>query len=295
MLASKGAVALSVGGTKGIGRGTAIELARLGTHVVVVGRDTSAGSELERELENVGGSGHFIQADMSLMQETRRVAEMFLAQYDRLDLLIQSADVLLFKREETAEGLELGFATNYLSRFLLNSLLLDTLKRSAPARILHIAAPGLPGGLNVENVPPPANMSAFSAHNLGQKANDVYGIELAFRLEGTGVTINILNPGIVNTNIMRGAKNPPLFVRLFGGLMVSRAKPVEEYIPTVLRFATSPELDGVSGGFWGPKGKVLRISSGVSDTNIRRALWTKSEQVVKPYLQLIAPQVLSPQ
>ena len=168
--------ALVVGGTRGIGREIARRLVQEGHEVTIVGRPGPVGSEAARD---VGAT--FLPADISLLSEVRRVAAEVTARHDRLHHLVQTADVLKKARVDTAEGFEVGFATGYLSRFLLVGLLLDPL-RAGLARILHVAAAGAAGRLSLDDVPPGPGVGPFRAHGVSQGANDVFGVELAERL-----------------------------------------------------------------------------------------------------------------
>ncbi len=282
----EGKVALVVGGTRGIGRATAGGLARMGAEVSIVGRNRDAGEAAAREISAAGGRAEFIPADVSLMSEVRRLSGEFRSRYDRLDVLVQSADVLLTKRVNTAEGIELGFATNYLSRFLMDNLLLDLMKASAPARIVHVAAPGLPGRLKTEKLPPPPGMGGIGAHNLGQRANDVFAVELSSRLRDTGVTINVINPGMIDTDIRRSAEGGPamkLMMRAVELVFRRNTTTPEQFAREVIHLSTSPELEGASGGLFNSKGKPIRVRLAVSDPETRRKLWEASARVTGPY------------
>ena len=273
-------VALLVGGTDGIGRATAVKLAARGVRVVLVGRNAEKGERAAAEVRSRGGAADVLRADVSLMAEVRRLAEEVKSRYSRLDLLIHSADVLRLKREKTAEGLEVAFATNYLSRFLLNHLLLDLLKAGAPARVLHVAAAGFPGKLDLANVPPDRGTSSFTGHNIGQRANDVYGVEPAERLRDTGVTVNIMNPGMVATDIRRSVPGGGALARAIELVSKPVTKTPGAFAERVLHLALAPELAGVSGALFGPSGKRLRVRAAVLDPALRRGLWRASERLV---------------
>lgn len=274
-----GKVALLTGGTRGIGGATAAALATRGATVVIVGRNRQTGEAALAGITAADGTAEFIAADLSLMAEVRRVADTFRRSHTRLDILVHSADVLLMKRQTTAEGLEVSFATNYLSRFLINNLLLDLLTASAPARIIHVAAAGFPGALKIEHLPPPPELSSFAGHNVGQRANDIYGVEFAARLAGTGVVINIMNPGMVDTDIRRRAPNGKLLMRVVEFLSKPVTKTPAQFAQRVVELATSPEFAGVSGQLWGANGKRLSIRPTVSDPHTRKQLWTISERL----------------
>ncbi len=198
-------VVVIVGGTGGIGKEVANQLARRGARIVIVGRNTTKGESIVAEL---GQQAEFVAADVSLQAECHRLSQLILQRYKRLDVLIHSADVVLSDQRRTAEGYELSFATNFVSRALLNELLLDRLKETASehgaARIIHVGAAGFPGRLDLNDVPPGPDLNPLKAHNVGQRANDVYAVAQANQLRGTNVEIYVTFPGLfVNTDIRR--------------------------------------------------------------------------------------------
>jgi NAD(P)-dependent dehydrogenase (short-subunit alcohol dehydrogenase family) len=275
-----GKVALLVGGTRGIGRATALCLARHGATVVVVGRDPVAGERMRREIEESGGMGRFIAADVSLLSEVRRLGAEVHAGYERLHLLIHTADVFQVKRVETAEGLELSFVVNYLSRFLLNQLLLDMLKASVPARIIHVAAAGIPGRLDLQDVPPRPSVSSFQGHNIGQRANDVYCVEMAARSAGTGVTINALMPRFVDSGLRRQFRNQHILFAVGEVLTRPWVQTPERFAERVLHWATAPETAAVSGQLIGMRGRPMRPPARVSNPALRSGLFARSERII---------------
>lgn len=275
-----GKVALLIGGTKGIGRATALGLARLGATVVVVGRDRAAGERTRREIGESGGVGTFLAADVSLLSEVRRLAAAIQSRYERLHVLIHTADVFCLKRVDTAEGIELSFAVNYLSRFLLNQVLLDTLQAGAPARIIHVSAAGIPGRLDLRDVPPRAPVSSFGGHNVGQRANDVYCVEMAARLAGSGVTINALMPGFVDSGLRRQFRDQHVLFAVSEVFTRPWVQTPEHFAERVLHWATSPRTAGVSGQLIGMRGRPIRLRASVADATLRRGLVERSEQLI---------------
>ncbi len=261
--------ALVVGGTAGIGREVARLLVERGEEVTIVGRPSGAGADTARRI-----GADFLAADVSELAQVRELAEQVRSRHDALHRLVQSADVLKRNRVDTAEGFEVGFATNYLSRFLLVGLLLDRLV-AGRAEILHIAAAGAAGRLRLADVPPGPRVGPFRAHGLGQGANDVYGVELAARLAGTGVRVHVANPGAVDTGIRDEVNTTPAWRAMsavFGAVMTLRtpAAAARVLLDTVERH---PE--DVLIGMRGP----VRVPARARDAALRNALWRRSEEV----------------
>lgn len=201
---SKQKVALVTGGTGGIGKEVARGLLKRGMSVVIVGRTVEKGEQTVNELgQSTGNSAiKFIAADLSLMQEVKRAAAEFRANHQRLDILVHSAGGMHLKFEKTAEGIESNIASSYLHRFLLTELLLDLLRENAPSRIITIAGSRGKGKLDLALFRNPT-YGGLRAHGQAQAANDQWTLELARRIEGSGVEIAALNPGAVDTDIRR--------------------------------------------------------------------------------------------
>jgi NAD(P)-dependent dehydrogenase (short-subunit alcohol dehydrogenase family) len=268
--------ALLIGATAGIGRETARLLAQEGYEVILVGRNQVAGETLATEL-----NGHFIRADVSLLNETRRVAEQVRVLTDTLDLIIHSADLLRIKRQETAEGLEVSIATNFYSRFLLNHLLLTDQPAYRPERIIHIAAAGFPPGKNFKaKFPIAADASSFTSHNIGQVANDFYGLALADKLRQQGTKVNILNPGMVDTDIRRRGDFPKWLKALepvFDLLLKPLVTRPDEYARVVLAIATGRNAN--QSVLINRKGKSIKPAAPLLDKELQDYVWTQTEQI----------------
>lgn len=281
-------IALVVGGTKGIGREVVRQLAHKGYRVLFVGRDAQAGKALENELRAVA-QVEFVQGDMSSLNDTRRVALHIREIAPHLNVLVHSADVLATERVNSPEGHELSFAINYLSRFLMNDLLLDRLK-AGQARILHIAAPGM-FTLKAAQFPPGPEASGWTGHGVGQGANDVYGVEMAERLKGSGVTINILNPGGVDTTIRDGMKLQgwqkvvmpivmPLIMRFV--FRMGMTQPAD-YARIPVEYATDPKHAGLTGKWIKWDSTLFPQKPGQYPQEMRAQLWRETERIVAAY------------
>ncbi|MBP8196390.1 MAG: SDR family oxidoreductase [Deltaproteobacteria bacterium] len=272
-----GKVCLITGATQGIGRITARELAKLGPTMVLVVRDEQRGRELAAELHAAGNPhAEILVADLSSQAEVRRVAAEFLARHDRLDLLINNAGALFMERKESVDGLEMTFALNHLGYFLLTNLLIDVLKKSAPARIVSVASRAHGRGtISFDDLQSKRGYSGWSAYSQSKLANILFSNELARRLAGSGVTSNCLHPGVVATGF--GKNNSGLM-----GFLVKLGAPFlrtpEKGAATTVFLAQSPEVEGVTGEYFADC-KSIQPSLEARDQLVAKRLWQVSEQL----------------
>ena len=195
-----GKVCVVTGASSGIGRVTALGLAERGATVVLICRNEERGGPVLEEIERRGGSGSatLLTADLSSQRQVRQVAAAFLERFDRLDVLINNAGIAGWgTRLVTEDGLETTFAVNHLAPFLLTSLLLDRLRASAPARVITVSSAAHRNfALDFDDLQGERRYSGFGAYSRSKLANILFTHELSRRLEGTGVTVNCLHPGV---------------------------------------------------------------------------------------------------
>ena len=245
-----GRVCMVTGADSGIGKATCLRLANMGARVVMVSRDRDTGEAAKLEImeETDSDSVELMTADLSSQQSIRQLAADFRQGHDQLHVLINNAGVLLKKRTVTEDGVETTLAVNHLAPFLLTNLLLDVLKTSAPSRIVNVACEGhRRARIDFDNLQLEGNYSAVKAYNQSKLASVMFTYELARRLEGTGVTVNCLYPGVVATNLFR--ESPAFYrflFRLFRPLLLSPEKGAE----TSIYLALSPEVEMVSGKYF---------------------------------------------
>src|SRR5437588_3616421 len=218
----RGKVCVVTGSSSGLGKATALRLAELGATVILGCRDKERGEATLAEIRAASGNEtvELMLIDLSVQQSVRTMVEEFKQRHDRLDVLINNAGVFKNVRTVTVDGLETMFATNHLGPFLLSNLLLDRLKTSAPSRILTITAPST-SMLDFDDLQGEKKFQAFEAFGASKACNLLFTYELARRLEGTGVTVNAIHPGLVRSSIMREAAAP---IRWFTSLISAPPK-----------------------------------------------------------------------
>jgi NAD(P)-dependent dehydrogenase (short-subunit alcohol dehydrogenase family) len=273
---------LITGATNGIGKAAALKLAKQGATLVIVGRDKTKTETVANELHAHSGNEDvdYLLADLSSQASIRKLAEDFKAKHSRLDVLINNAGGFFDKRKTTVDGLEYTFAFNHLAYFLLTDLLLDVLKASAPSRIINVssAAEGM-GKLDFSDLQSEKKYAGFPVYSMTKLANVMFTYELAKRLQGTGVTANVLHPGRVNSGFGDNAQSPVMrFVmatmKRFGAITP------EQGADTVVYLATSPEVEGVTGQYF-DKRKIKQTNPLSYDDAANKRLWAESVKLVK--------------
>ena len=272
-----GKICLVTGATSGIGEVAATALAAKGATVVLVGRNPGKTAATAERIKKEAGnpSVEFLIADLSRQAEVRRLAEEFRAKHDRLHVLVNNAGAMFAERRESADGIELTFALNHLGYFLLTNLLLDTLKASAPSRVVSVAsyAHRMVPALDFDDLQFRKKYSGFKVYGASKLANVLFSKELARRLEGTGVTANSLHPGFVATSFVEGNGILGWWFRRMANLF---AISPEKGAQTTIYLASSPEVEGVSGLYFSKCKPETPAPAGRDEAAARR-LWEESE------------------
>lgn len=256
---------LITGATDGLGRRVAHELAGRGACVLLHGRNRERAEDAVREISAATGNGdvRYYLADLASLDEVRGLAGEVRAGHDRLDVLVNNAGVISPDRRESRDGIELTFAVNYLSHFLLTRLLLPLLRESAPARIVNVASAGQ-SPIDFDDVMLKRGYEPMRAYGQSKLAMILDALTLAGELEGTGVSANALHPAtLMDTKMVR---------ETFGSAMSS----VEEGTEATIYLATSPDLDGVSGRYFDGK-REARAHGQAYDERAREDLRRLSE------------------
>ena len=281
----EGKTCLITGASDGIGYVAARELARMGARVVVVGRNVfKTDDAVNRIIAETGNqNARYMLADLSSQQEVRRLSQDIREQLPSLDVLLNNAGAIFLSSRQSVDGLEMTFALNHISYFLLTILTLDLLRDSAPARIINVSSSShaSPGKFALEDLPRPGSNRGYRAYGRSKLCNILFTYELARRLEGTGVTVNALHPGLVRTNIARN--NGPLG-RVVNFFIGARGVSAEQGAETLVHLASSLEVEGVTGKFFVNRQAVP--SSNLSyDTDMASGLWDLSQRLTVTTLE----------
>jgi retinol dehydrogenase 14 len=280
-----GKVALVTGGTAGIGRETALGLARLGATVVIVGRDRARGEEAVEAIRCQSGNARveLMTADLSSLDEVRRLAERFSAAHSRLDILVNNAAGMYAERWETADGFEATLAMTHLSPALLTHLLLPRLRASVPARIVNVGS-GVHRhvGVRWDDLQSARGYRGLDVYGRAKLLNLMWTYELARRLRGTGITVVAADPGSAWTP-MTAAMTPamvPAPLRLAWPLLrrLQRAKTAEAAARSSVVAATSREL--VSGAWLDPRANPARSSKASHDGEAALRAWETTAELL---------------
>jgi len=274
-----GKTVLITGATAGIGKATALELARQGARVAIVGRNADKTRAVAEELRAATGNPSVEPwtADMSSQAEIRRFAEEFGRKHTTLDVLVNNVGGFWATRHTTADGLEHTFALNHLAPFLLTDLLLDRLEAAGRARIVTVSSGAQAmGRIDFDDLQGERKYSGQRAYNQSKLANVLFTYELARRIEGNGVTANVLHPGVVRTDFGKDDASPAfrILTPLARPFMLTPVKGAA----TSVYLATSPEVAGTTGCYFA-NSKPKRSSKSSYDTAIAARLWQVSAEL----------------
>lgn len=280
----QGKTVVVTGGNSGMGFETAAALATMGARVLVTARNADKGRAAIAALaQRTGGEGRcqLVVFDLADLSSVRRGAAEILDVAPRLDVLVNNAGAVLSERAETVDGLEATFATNHLGPFLLTNLLLERIRASGPSRIVNVASTAhavARQGIPFDDLQSEHRYAGMRVYGQSKLANILFTLELARRLEGSGVTANSLHPGTVRTGY--GADGDArgllaLGIKIASPFFLSPAKGAR----TSIYLASSPEVAGVSGEYF-VKCRPKEPRRWAQDPDAARRLWQVSEELV---------------
>ncbi len=276
-----GKICVVTGANSGIGKETALGLAQMDAHVVMVCRNAEKGKAALEDVRRESGNSQvdLLIADMSSQASVRALAKQIIAKYPRLDVLINNAGGAARERKLSADGIEMTLAANHLGPALLTLLVLDLLRASAPSRIINVsseaqrrARPDM-NDLQFER----RKFNTFAAYGQSKLLMNAFTFELARRLEGTGVTANCLHPGVVATNIW-GA-DPPFIFKMIIAVVKPFMLSSKQGAEASLYLATSPDVAQTSGQYF-VKSKPAQSSPLSRDPRIAAEIWGWTETMI---------------
>lgn len=270
-------ICLITGATDGIGKQTALELARKGFTLGLVGRNSEKGAQVVSEIISKTGneSIQFHQADLSSISEMRRLATEIQNTYESLDVLLNNAGAYFNNFSTTVDGFESTFALNHIAYFYLTELLLEMVKNETPGRIINVASAAHRNSkLDFDNIQGIDDYKGWPAYGRSKLMNIMFSYECHRRFSDSGVTFNCLHPGFVNSSF--GNNNAGIARELLNVAKSLFAINVEKGARTSVYLASSEDVEGVSGKYF-DKCKAVESSKVSYNVEDQKQLWELSE------------------
>ena len=262
-------VTLVTGSTDGIGRQTALELARAGQHVIVHGRTRpkvdAAVAVLREKVPDATVDG--VSFDLGSMASVRRGASEIVEKFSTLDVLINNAGIFASERVVTGDGIELSLAVNHVGPFLLTQLLAPLLERGAPARVINVSSIAhTRGRIHLDDLTLARGFTGYAAYAQSKLAQVMHALSLAERWAPGVIAAYSLHPGVIATKLLREGFGPV------------RGASVEDGARTAVMLATAAQIDEPSGGYFSEM-VAAPVASAALDEQVRNALWAASERL----------------
>jgi NAD(P)-dependent dehydrogenase (short-subunit alcohol dehydrogenase family) len=275
------------GANSGIGKAAATQLAKLGATVIMACRSAQRGAQALEDVRKASNSDklELLQVDLASQASIHQFVAAFKQRHHRLDLLIHNAanfDHTLKRATLTADGVETIFATNHLGVFLLTHLLLDTLKASAPSRIITVASKGLVVypflDIDFNNLNGERRFNTQHAYYHSKQAQVMFTYDLAERLKGSGVTVNCVRVTNVAIPDDRLAYLPKWLLKIYH-LKRGMAITPEQQAETYVYLAADPTMQNVTGGYWDENNQQVRSNSNSYHRETWKRLWDVSSRL----------------
>ena len=277
-MSMEGKICIITGANSGIGKATAIGLAKMNATIVMMCRSKERGEEAQKEIIELTGNKKvdLLLCDLSSQESIRKFVSEFKSKYQKLHILINNAGVMLSKREISVDGFEMNFAVNHLAPFLLTNLLLDALKKSAPSRIINVSsAAHRMAKMDFDDLQSEKRKyRLFKIYGISKLALMLFSYELNRRLEGTSVTVNTVHPGVVNTNL---GQDQSSFSKGFAKLFFKKP---EKGAETSIYLASSQEVEGITGKYFAKKQQKQSSEESYNEDYAKR-LWDLSKEMTK--------------
>ncbi|XP_031603284.1 retinol dehydrogenase 11-like isoform X1 [Oreochromis aureus] len=278
-----GKTVLITGANTGIGKETAVDMARRGARVILACRDMEKANKAAEEVKKRSGNDSVIvrKLDLASLQSIRQLAKDVLASEERLDVLINNAGIMSCPKWKTEDGFEMQFGVNHLGHFLLTNCLLDLLKKSSPSRIVNVSSLAHERGqIYFDDINQDKDYQPWRSYAQSKLANVLFTRELANRLQGTGVTAYSLHPGVIHTELGRHFwPTVPLWKRVFYMPLVFFVKNPTEGAQTTIYCAVEESLQNESGLYYSDCAPKTAAPQGLDDEAAKK-LWELSASMV---------------
>jgi len=245
----KGKTIVFTGGTDGMGRVAVEMLYSMGAHVVVLGRNKTKTENVISEINKTGGKGSLsLQiCDLASMDSVNRCAERILAEYSRIDVLINNAGINITKQTFTSDGFETNWSINYLGSYLLTNLLLPKIQHSSPSRIVNLTTnTDFIDQIDFNDIESKPNFDNSETYTQAKLSMNMFSVDLAKKLEGKGVTVNYLYPGYIKSNLLSNLEGKEKVMQFFMNVMAS---PTNVGADRIVRLAISSEYASKTGAY----------------------------------------------
>ncbi len=259
---------LVTGSTDGIGKQTALELAQLGCHIIIHGRNPEFTESTANYIASKTGNGSidYFVADFSSLQDVKQLSCEIHAKHDHLDVLINNAGVFMNERVLSQDGFEMTFAVNHLAHFYLTNLLMDLLYSAPRGRIVNVASMAHASELDFDNLQGKKFFDAYTAYSYSKLCNILFTNLLAEKLFDSPITVNSLHPGVISTKLLHAGWGS-------GGSRIQEGSKTSVYL------AVSQEVETVTGKYFSNSRQAK--SSAISyNRDIQKQLWELSEEMI---------------
>ncbi|XP_038637962.1 retinol dehydrogenase 11-like [Scyliorhinus canicula] len=278
-----GKTVIITGANSGIGRETALELAKRGARVIMACRDLEKTELVADQLRACMCNDNIVvyKLDLASLESIHCFAKEVAENETRIDILINNAGAPIGPREVTEDGFELQIGVNHFGHFLLTILLLEQLKTSAPSRIINISSRAHRiGKIRFNDINMKDCYDPLVAYCQSKLANILFTRELAQRLQGTGVTVNAVNPGIIWTPMLKNMMcHQACWVRVLTAPFYFFIKAPKQGAQTTIHCAVAPELETVTGQYFSDC-EVSEVAYYAQDECTAKSLWDLSFEMV---------------
>lgn len=272
-------ICVVTGATSGIGKETAKALALKGAFVILVGRNEKKCIATVKSIKEHTGSTliDYICTDLSDLKQVCNLAATLKKNYQHIDVLVNNAGAYFkMKRYQSVDGYEMTLALNYLSPFLLTSLLIEMLQKSEQGRIINVSSNAhFDGKIRFDDLQSTHNYNGYDSYAQSKLALVLYTYELARRVKNTNITVNALHPGLVATNF--GKNNG--WLRFYIRRLIKRNEiSAQEGATTCIYMATSPDVINITGSYF-IQNKPVKSSKDSYNKKLAKQLWEDSENL----------------